>query len=180
MTNCPFCGKSNTRPATIDIAKCPRCKEKLTESTHQGSGIDFCNLCQGVWIDTDDFNYLTTERSAYSDNNLARSFERRTKLDQSPYLNCVRCDKIMTRSQYKRISGVLIDTCGNHGAWLDAGELETIRTFIANGGLDKSQDKDILKNKIDITKVAEDTRELKFLVKKINKWNFKRIFWDGF
>lgn len=180
MKNCPFCGKSNSKPATQEEAVCPRCTKPLTEESYKECAIDTCSHCDGIWIDKDDFQYLTTERSVYQDNSLAKSFERRTKLDESSYLNCVRCNKLMSRSQYKSISGVMIDTCMDHGAWLDSGEIETIRTFIANGGLDESQDKYIQTNKIDIAKVADETRELKFLVKKINKWNFKRIFWDGF
>lgn len=43
------------------------------------------------------------------------------------------------------LSGVIIDECRFHGFWVDGGELERIRTFIADGGLERAQNKAIEK-----------------------------------
>src|SRR3989304_1414742 len=56
------------------------------------------------------------------------------------YIPCVRCGKLMNRKNFAKISGVILDECGKHGVWLDAGELEKIRHFIMGGGLEKAQD----------------------------------------
>ncbi|MEJ2032881.1 MAG: zf-TFIIB domain-containing protein [Deltaproteobacteria bacterium] len=83
----------------------------------------------------------------------------RPSLDnESEYFKCARCEAVMVRRNFRRISGVLIDVCRDHGVWLDAGELEQIRCFIANGGLDKSQDREIQKNSIEIPRRRRSQR----------------------
>ncbi|MEC4678044.1 MAG: hypothetical protein VST69_04740 [Nitrospirota bacterium] len=57
--------------------------------------------------------------------------------------------------------------------WLDAGELDQIRCFIANGGLDKSQDREIVRNREDLDLVAHKVKNLEFMQKRLNFWNFK-------
>ena len=39
------------------------------------------------------------------------------------YRSCVICGKLMHRRLYGRGSGVVIDTCRDHGIWFDHGEL---------------------------------------------------------
>jgi hypothetical protein len=41
----------------------------------------------------------------------------------------------MARTNFGRVSGVLIDVCRPHGAWFDRGELGAIRRFLRDGGL---------------------------------------------
>ena len=78
------------------------------------------------------------------------------------------------RKNFGKISGVIIDRCGKHGVWLDAGELEKIQHFIADGGLDKSRDREIEKNKMAIKEVALTANENKFTQRVLHFWNFKR------
>jgi Zn-finger nucleic acid-binding protein len=85
----------------------------------------------------------------------------------------------MVRRNFRRISGVLIDVCRDHGVWLDAGELEQIRCFIANGGLDKSQDREIQKNSIEIARVAGEVNDLNMVFKTLHRWNLPRILFQG-
>jgi Zn-finger nucleic acid-binding protein len=40
----------------------------------------------------------------------------------------------MNRANFARVSGVILDVCRRHGAFLDAGELGRIRAFLAQGG----------------------------------------------
>jgi hypothetical protein len=41
----------------------------------------------------------------------------------------------MNRSNFAKVSGVVIDVCRPHGAWFDRGELGAIRAFLRGGGL---------------------------------------------
>ncbi|MBW2368887.1 MAG: zf-TFIIB domain-containing protein [Deltaproteobacteria bacterium] len=86
----------------------------------------------------------------------------------------------MVRRNFKKISGVMVDICRDHGVWFDAGELEQIRIFIANGGLDKSQDKGILENRDEIARIADETRDLNMLFRTLHKFDIKRIFLQKF
>jgi Zn-finger nucleic acid-binding protein len=40
----------------------------------------------------------------------------------------------MNRSAYGLRSGVVVDFCREHGVWLDGGELERLRQWVAAGG----------------------------------------------
>jgi hypothetical protein len=43
----------------------------------------------------------------------------------------------MSRTNFGRVSGVIIDVCRPHGAWFDRGELGAIRRFLRQGGLQR-------------------------------------------
>jgi Zn-finger nucleic acid-binding protein len=40
----------------------------------------------------------------------------------------------MQRRNFRKSSGVIIDSCRKHGTWLDADELEQITGFVLSGG----------------------------------------------
>jgi hypothetical protein len=45
----------------------------------------------------------------------------------------------MNRTNYGRISGVVLDVCKDHGLWFDQDELRQVLAFIDGGGLEKSR-----------------------------------------
>ena len=49
---------------------------------------------------------------------------------------------MMNRVNFGRLSGTIIDVCRGHGAFLDAGELHAIVTFITEGGLDRARQRE--------------------------------------
>lgn len=51
------------------------------------------------------------------------------------YRACPACGQVMSRSNFGRVSGVIIDVCRPNGAWFDRGELAAIRRFLRDGGL---------------------------------------------
>ena len=79
----------------------------------------------------------------------------------------------MARKVFRKISGVLINTCRDHGVWLDPGELVQIRCFIANGGLQDYQDREIMKNKEEIQHLASKLDDVKFMQRVLHFWNIK-------
>jgi Zn-finger nucleic acid-binding protein len=85
----------------------------------------------------------------------------------------------MARKNFRGISGVLIDICQDHGVWLDAGELEQIRCFIANGGLQESQDKQIQKNSEQLAHVAGQVRDLNQQIRMLHRFEMRRAIWQG-
>ena len=46
---------------------------------------------------------------------------------------------MMTRKNFAKISGVIIDWCRDHGYWFDASEIERVLAFLSGGGLDKAR-----------------------------------------
>lgn len=58
------------------------------------------------------------------------------------YRPCPACDQRMMRKNFARVSGIIIDECGPHGAYFDAGELEGVLEFVRSGGLAMAQRKE--------------------------------------
>ncbi len=171
--HCPFCGGENKAKILHEAPICPRCDAILTHTDYQGTVLDNCSSCEGLWLDTREFLQLTSERDVYADQSIPYEYNRPPFPANDGYLACPLCSVLMMRKNFRKISGVLIDQCRDHGIWLDAGELEHIRCFIANGGLDKSQDKEILKNTEEIGLVAHKVKNIEYLQKRLNFWNFK-------
>jgi Zn-finger nucleic acid-binding protein len=171
--HCPFCGGENKKEILHESPACPRCHETLRHFESRGTVLDNCPSCEGLWLDTQEFDQLTSERNVYADTSIPYEYQRQALPDEKAYLCCPLCGSMMIRKNFRKISGVLIDQCRDHGIWLDAGELDQIRCFIANGGLDKSQDREILKNKEEIDFVAHKVKNIEYLQKKLNFWNFK-------
>jgi len=49
------------------------------------------------------------------------------------YIPCLACGQLMVRRQFRRgtrMSGVIVDSCRDHGVWLDHDELERIVAFL--------------------------------------------------
>jgi Zn-finger nucleic acid-binding protein len=59
------------------------------------------------------------------------------------YRPCPACGKMMNRTNYGGISGVILDTCKTHGLWFDQDELRRVLEFIQKGGLDKVRERQI-------------------------------------
>jgi Zn-finger nucleic acid-binding protein len=135
--------------------------------------IDKCPECHGLWLDSHEFDYLTSERDIYDDDSVPREFRRKPLPEEEGYMRCPRCNAFMTRQNFGTISGVLIDRCHDHGVWLDAGELEHLRAFIASGGLEKAQNKYIRENRAEIRRLAGRLSDVEFLDHALHKWQLK-------
>lgn len=59
------------------------------------------------------------------------------------YLNCPVCQKVMNRQQFGRMSGVIVDTCKQHGVWFDGGELHAVVQFVTRGGLERAREREL-------------------------------------
>jgi Zn-finger nucleic acid-binding protein len=177
---CAHCGGKITKKASITVATCPICKCPLEKNEYRGSTIDICPACNGIWLDSKEFYFHVSERDTFEDPEIPREFVKKPLEKKKAYIPCVRCGSLMARQNFRRISGVLIDICKDHGVWLDAGELEQIRSFIANGGLDKSQDRYIMENKVKIAQTAREVKDLNTLFKTLNKFDLRRVQLQGF
>ena len=180
LPECPFCGLERPEKETVKrIAQCPRCRIPLTKHPYRDNELDLCPNCSGLWLDSDEFHILTSERDVYIDPSVPKTYHKQPLPTESGYLPCPRCHRLMSRKNFKKISGVLIDICSHHGVWLDAGELEQIRCFIAQGGLEEYQDKNISENREQIRSVADSLSGMEFTQWFIQKWNLKYMLKEG-
>ena len=178
-TICPFCGGRLSEAVESIHPVCPRCKISLKTTVSNGEEYHICPLCGGMWLDRAAFRRATSEYNVYRNENIKDEYKKEPIKDTVEYIPCVRCGKLMNRKNFSRISGVMIDECGRHGVWLDNSELEKIRHFIADGGLEKAQDREIERNRVKIEEVAADVEHTAFVQKILHFWNFKRWLFGG-
>lgn len=176
---CPLCGGRVQDPVLLSSPVCPRCTILLESHSKDGEEYDICQQCGGQWLDRMEFRRATRESDVYAKERFETEFLRRPPQDPVDYIPCVRCGQIMTRKNFAKISGVIIDECTHHGVWFDAGEMEKIRHFIADGGLERAQDRAIEGNRVELKKLATKVDTLAFSHKLIHFWNLKRWVFGG-
>ncbi|MBI4697478.1 MAG: zf-TFIIB domain-containing protein [Nitrospirae bacterium] len=176
---CPLCGGNTEDIIEPNSPICPRCRTPLHTETGHGEKYEICQSCGGMWLDRSDFHCATTEYNVFKNDDFKNEYKREPMKDPVEYIPCVRCSKLMIRKNFRHISGVMIDVCGRHGVWLDKGELQRIRHFIADGGLQSAQDKEIENNRVKIEEVASDVEQTAFVQKMLHFWNFKRWLFGG-
>ena len=108
-----------------------------------------CRVCAGLWLGAEVFRTieerLRKDAPATPDPAALRAEARSRKIapqrDGRVYRRCPACTTPMTRINFDRVSGVLLDRCGDHGLWFDATELESVLRWIKLGGERVSEDR---------------------------------------
>ena len=137
---CARCGAEATRERMEEATamNCPRCGESL-ESLRLGvTSVHECSACGGVWVDPGTFQKLCDDHDEHAGAVAVLEGRVPTKPvtpDAVKYLSCPQCKKLMNRVNFAHTSGVITDTCKDHGVWLDRGELQRVMAFIEHGGL---------------------------------------------
>lgn len=176
---CPLCGGHQRETLEALSPRCPRCRKPLAVHLADEEEYNLCPECGGLWLDRGEFRLVTREYDVYKKEDVNKEYFREPLKDDVEYIPCVRCGKLMNRKNFGKISGVIIDECGSHGVWLDAGEIEKIRHFIADGGLERAQDLEIEKTKMELKDLATKVDQTAFTQKIIHFWNLKRWLFGG-
>lgn len=179
-TTCPVCGGHVREKIKTIPSVCPRCSSPLKIHSGKDDKFEICSGCGGMWLDKVKFHLATRESEVYRKSNFESEYQRGPLKDPGGYIPCVRCGKLMNRKNFRRISGIMIDRCGKHGVWLDGGELEKIRHFIADGGLGRYRDREIVRNRGKIEEIASTVKDINFTQRLIHFWNPKRWLFRGF
>jgi len=106
--------------------------------------VDECARCGGLWLSTIAFDAVLTRAraSAPIDPRTARR-PQPTALPSASggplYRPCPQCAGLMNRANYGRSSGVIADSCQEHGRWFDADELTRVIAWIHSGGPERQR-----------------------------------------
>lgn len=129
--------------------RCPGCGSPMTEREmgRYTTLIDVCYACQGLWVDRGELEelaprpmYVTSDLvSLRKEVNAWR--QRSARASAIVYRRCPICQEVMSRRNFGRVSGIIIDEC-HHGSFLEASELPRIQAFVAAGGLEITDAKD--------------------------------------
>lgn len=120
---------------------CPRCwvetKREEVEILGPNIFIDICPKCNGIWLDPGELGKLLKDRK------LTDYLTKNIGTQSKSQLVCPRCGGLMDIETAEDIEVDVCLTC--RGVWLDAGELEELRTKSKEGfrgdELEKAQEK---------------------------------------
>jgi Zn-finger nucleic acid-binding protein len=142
--HCSHCGEqvAEIAPAEREPGKCPRCGIALVAMSAEVVELDHCERCEGMWIGVAAFERVCADQERQAA--VLRSIGPASAMPPVSirYVPCPACGRLMNRSNFARSSGVIIDTCREHGVWFDADELPKIIEFIRKGGIDRQRDKE--------------------------------------
>ncbi len=119
----------------------------MSKSELDGMTLDVCDYCRGCWYDRGELRtHLVRLMAADADQRHVHVHGRQgvgwtLHEEDMRYLKCPRCATVMTRRNAFRVSGVIVDVCGRHGVWADAGEASKIAAFVNAGGLEVTRDR---------------------------------------
>jgi Zn-finger nucleic acid-binding protein len=105
--------QSQTESRTLS---CPRDASALTEHRVQGIPVDRCDTCQGIWLDLDELDALEATEADADERRATVQFSQRPS-----ELSCPVCGRPMQTFNY-RAHSLELETCDEHGYWLDHGE----------------------------------------------------------
>jgi Zn-finger nucleic acid-binding protein len=149
---CTYCGTLNevdlrglrktARSRGTGSRACPRCSEPLAVLVVPGLGVevDRCGTCHGIFFDPGELDtameHAGRTPADVDRERLDRLIEEERKADHDVvrYVPCPDCGQLMNRKAFGARSGVVTDTCKEHGVWLDGGELAQLVKWARAGG----------------------------------------------
>ncbi|MCH7701915.1 MAG: zf-TFIIB domain-containing protein, partial [Planctomycetes bacterium] len=102
--------------------------------------LERCEDCLGIFFDPSELEALLDASVSHVHRiNLDRLKLLAQRQDSShdhivKYVKCPVCEELMNRRCYGPRSAVVVDTCKNHGVWLDGGELRKLLNWTKAGG----------------------------------------------
>jgi Zn-finger nucleic acid-binding protein len=146
--HCRACGLEIAPQALTPLPadrNCPRCEGRLQIRALGVADVIECGECLGIWLTPEIFQKVccSAEHRSHGTGLTKQRTPRPAprKMEAVKYIPCLTCGELMQRRQYQygsQGSGIIVDQCGQHGFWLDQGELEQILEFIRAGGASAS------------------------------------------
>jgi len=142
---CTACGvafRPEPVPPDGEPLACPACAQPMPARQVAGIGVHECPGCRGLFAPGENFDRLVARagevRRSADPGRLAALAPRVRGANPAArkveYRRCPVCSRQMQRRNFRRSSGVIVDTCADCGTWLDADELEAIAGFLLSGG----------------------------------------------
>ena len=129
--------------ALLQDRLCPRCDAPMRAKKLRDFSVIACEKCTGMFVPHETFEMIqeTSDRVIFPTGvNLRKELQPEVAVR---YVRCPVCRNMMNRTNFAKISGVIIDSCRGHGIWFDPGEIDKITDFIARGGLQKAKSEEL-------------------------------------
>ena len=138
---CVYCGGSPEKDAPgFRAPLCLSCKGVMKSHPDYEKAVLQCKHCKSLWFGVGVLERMLAELEVEvelrtsNDPDMPPVVPPKRKPQPVEYRRCPSCDMPMKRENYKRISGIIIDRCLQHGTYLDGGELEALMEFMKAGG----------------------------------------------
>ncbi len=107
--------------------RCPKCRADMEPVEYEGTEVDRCTICQGIWFDAGEIDSLKDKQSAAAiDIGDKKIGKQSNAID---HYDCPRCGGAMVRVIDPVQHHIWYETCsGCSGSYLDAGELRDLST----------------------------------------------------
>ncbi len=163
-----FCVKCGNKAVDVSVGgaedrgTCPRCHIEMEVLSVCDVELDECRKCGGLWADSETFTKICSDREGRAAvlGYIGRRELKPEPLSQISYVPCPACGQLMNRSNFARVSGVIIDICKLHGAWFDADELPKIIEFIEKGGMELSRRRERAELAEERSKLRDEERRI--------------------
>jgi PAT family beta-lactamase induction signal transducer AmpG len=105
--------------------RCPKCRADMEQVVYEGTEIDRCTICNGIWFDAGEIEVLKNKQAAaIIDTGDATVGKRANTMDN---YQCPRCSGAMVKVVDPQQTHIWYETCGScHGSYLDAGEFKDL------------------------------------------------------
>lgn len=174
-SQCGYCGarndidfgllQSNPAESSGPVLPCPLghgplANLNVVNEAGGGLRVEKCETCYGLFFDAFKLETILTNLAKFG---FSIQAGRLQDLSAQPntettvsYRKCPVCAKLMNRENFGSRSGVVTDRCGDHGTWLDAGELKRLVEWMdAGGGLHHAE----VKKEMDRQQANREKRE---------------------
>jgi Zn-finger nucleic acid-binding protein len=174
--HCQRCGAEIGQPAdrAASPLPCPRKCGPMRAVRFGGADMHLCDVCNGVWVETETLQRLVAERlkpSPLLGTGIPTPAAARITLGAVEYAPCPECKNLMNRVNFAHTSGVIVDVCTKHGTWFDADELRRVLEFITSGGLEAARARELRQTPISSPPVPASPLE--------DPWRIVRPILDG-
>ena len=107
--------------------RCPKCRADMEQIDHEGTEIDRCTICQGLWFDAGEIEAVRDKQSAAAIDIGDAAVGKKSNVKDD--YQCPRCGGAMTKVVDARQPHIWFETCSScNGSFLDAGELRDLST----------------------------------------------------
>lgn len=124
-------------------ARCPRCADRELVAVMVGEHrVGECMKCTGLFVEHAVLEHITKRTADNAGLRLRPLGTAPTQPETTTYLKCPKCSQHMARRGFADRSGVIIDSCADHGVWFDADELARVLEFVDAGGLARAEERE--------------------------------------
>jgi len=108
--------------------RCPKCRADMEQVDYEGTEVDRCTICNGIWFDAGEIDILKDKQAAAAiDTGDAKTGKQSNALDS---YQCPRCSGAMVKVVDPKQTHIWYETCSScSGSYLDAGELRDLSTM---------------------------------------------------